>query len=356
MRFVMGGRVIEIESIDAALDDVFVDLHASYLGRDAFTLTRLEQTSAPFFASTSGRADLHDKYFNNFTVIWQNLLSAGNYDEAERVWDLALTPALAWEAANPGKFIHKGTAYYFWAMTAVLRGDLDKGYVLMHRGVKEDIRTTGQQIPDTPGYAFASLNFGKVGQAFLAWVLDQARYLDKRLTNYRAVYGRALTLNEFKARFLQGPPNADVTFLFAHTVARLMKLSAVPKDTLQTQFAAQIEANLLFDIALVIDAAIRAKNPTKGTFIDNAGHISVAAGAPLTIKQLQEINTAFVTGFDNTLAALGSGGFSFLLAGQPLPGSRPMLPSPTVYETRPLTTCPPYQRSPATSRKSSKQY
>lgn len=301
-KFIIDGRVIEIPSLGSPIDQAFISLHASFIGHEALSWVDFEAASAQFFTANSGDTSLHDAYFNNFTLIWNNFLAAGNYDEAERLWDLALSLALSWEASNPGRFIHKGSAYYFWGMTAILRRDLDKGYVLMHRGVEEDIRTTSGQFTDRPGYAFVSLNYTKVDQAFRQWVLEQAQYLNERLTKYAAVYGRTFTLDDFKSKFLASPPSTDVMFLFSYTVARLMNLSSFPQHTLKTEFVAQIESNLLFDIALVIDAAIKTKNVLKRQFIDHAEYITIKFGQPLTKQQLKEINAKSKNNFDKTLA------------------------------------------------------
>lgn len=310
MRFVIGGRVIEINTIHSLLDKAFISLHASYFGHEALNLADFDVAAIQFFTDNPDNISLQDAYFGNFSLIWNSFLNSGSYDEAERIWSIALSPALMWEQSNPGKFIHKGTPYYFWGTTALLRGDLDKGYVLMHRAVKEDVRTNNKIIPDTPSYALVSLNYEKVDQAFLQWVQLQAEYLGERQKKYSTTYGRAFTLVDFKHKFLEAPPSTDVTFLFAYTVARMMKLISLPQHALQSDFVAQIEANLLFDVALVIDAAIKAKNNGKKYFIDHAEYISMQAGQPLTNDQLREINSSFNNDFDNTLAKMTAGTFT----------------------------------------------
>ncbi len=72
-------------------------------------------------------------------------------------------------------------------------------------------------------------------------------------------------------------------------------------------FAAQVEANLLFDIALVIDAAIKVKNPGQWKFIGHAEHLLAASAHPLSIQHLKDINGQFEKTFEATLqSALGS--------------------------------------------------
>jgi hypothetical protein len=65
-------------------------------------------------------------------------------------------------------------------MTVLLRGDLDHGYLLIHQAVLEDIETSGQPRPNTPGYALVSLDYNRVEQAFRQWVMAQAEFLAAR--------------------------------------------------------------------------------------------------------------------------------------------------------------------------------
>jgi lipopolysaccharide biosynthesis regulator YciM len=59
---------------------------------------------------------------------------------AEQVWQLAVQIATQWETLNQSKYrIHKGAAYYFWAVTCILKEDLEKGFLLMHQALEEDM-------------------------------------------------------------------------------------------------------------------------------------------------------------------------------------------------------------------------
>jgi hypothetical protein len=185
-------------------------------------------------------------------------------------------------------------------MTALLRGDTDCGYLLIHRAVREDIDTSQQQRPKTPGYALVSLNYDEVHQAFRGWVLAQASFLNNLIGNYNAAHNRTLTLAEVKRRFLDTPPDTETIFLFTYTLARLMNLATLPSHTTDNPFAGQLELNLLFDITLVIDATIKVRNQQQ-YFINHAEALLTAAGAALTNLQLREINGQFQANFDATL-------------------------------------------------------
>src|SRR6202044_3581791 len=187
-------------------------------------------------------------------------------DEAEHIWEQALQPAQHWEQTHQGQHLHKGTPYYFWAMTALLRGHIDHGYLLIHQGVAEDIRTTGQPTPNTPGFALVTLNDTMVEQAFRQWVVEQASFLSNLVANYNTTHQRRLTIDDVKRRFIANTTDLETIFLLTYTIARLRTIARLPDHSTNNPFAGQLQINLLFDVTLVIDSAIRVKTPNPGTF------------------------------------------------------------------------------------------
>jgi hypothetical protein len=300
-QFVLGGRSIPLNSLQPALDQRFIELHSAYLGPAPFNWSDLHRDAKAFLATTPDRHNSHNAYFNNFTHVWNGLLASARFDDAEALWQSALEPVLQFEADNPPREIHKGTAYYFWGMTAIIRGDLDKGYALTHQAVEEDVATMQTPFPDTPAYALATLNFAKHDQAFRPWVLAQAQYLNTLQNSYSAQHGRPFTLEDFRAKFLNSPPSTDIAFLLAYSVARLMRLSSVPPYAIQSRFMGQLLLNLFFDITLCIENAASAKNPAHGTFINHAEFIASRVGSPLTNAELGDINQRFKADFNATL-------------------------------------------------------
>jgi len=311
MRFIIGGKTYQIEDLGDLLNEAFLELHAAFFGNDYCSLPEFENSALEFFSQHEADADSHDKYFNNFTIIWQRFLREGRHDEAESIWEMALSPPLKWEHHNQGKYIHKGTPLYFWAMTSILKGDLDKGYTLMHQALKEDIRTSGEQFPKKPGFFFVTLNYLEVRQAFRGFVLMQAEYLSKLIENYCTHHARQLTLEQFQGRFLSNPPNPDTVFLFAYTLARFLQLEKTPQYALLSDFAGQLEMNLLFDVSLVIDSTIKSKNQNRWKFIDHMALLARRGNLDLNKRKLQSINRAFADDFDATLQALLDGTFTF---------------------------------------------
>lgn len=182
---------------------------------------------------------------------------------AERLWELAFEPVQQWEQIHPGELIDKGVLCYFWGATALLTGNLDRGYLLIHQSVEEDGRTSGTQNPLTPSYALVSLDYEKPDQAFRNWVIEQATFFDGFVHDYAATHHRSLALDDVKRKFLERPPNCDAIFLLTFTIARLHGISGLADQAKRNPFAGQIQLTLLFDLLLVIEVAIRHANPTK---------------------------------------------------------------------------------------------
>jgi hypothetical protein len=209
---------------------------------------------------------------------------------------MALNPALEWEGTHPGQQIDKGVPYYFWAIAALLRGSIDGGYVLAHQAAEEDSRTSsGLKYPDTPAYALVSLNYDKVDQAFKSWVDEQADFFKVFITDYSNVHGRSFSIDGVRDRFLRNPPNHALVFLLTHTIARLKEMSEIPDEAKRNQFVGQLQLNILFDLLLVIDNAIKEKNPSQWQFVDHGTYLLNRAGHAL--PQLGELSPRFKNNF-----------------------------------------------------------
>ena len=299
---IIGEREIVIAALGQPMDHGFERLYAAYFGNAPLGWDELTVAALQYFDINTGVPGAADAYFNNFTPIWRSILeTGGRLERAEDIWQRALQPAQQWEQTHRGQRLHKGTAYYFWGMTALLRGDIDHGYLLIHQAVEEDIRTSGQQAPPTPAYALVTLNYEEVHQFFHQWVLSQASFLNNLIQNYNSTHSRTLTVSDVKRRFIDAPPSIETVFLLTYTIARLMRITPLPDHMTSNAFAGQLQLNLLFDITLVIDTAIKEKNPSQWQFVHHAEHLLTAAGHRLRNPQLRDINSQFENAFESTL-------------------------------------------------------
>ena len=215
-RTVLIRDVLEVPArcLGQSMDEAFDRLYDSLFGGVSPNLEDFREAALKYFDTVSGDSTRQDEYFVCFTPVWNFYLADGKRGDAEGLWRLALDPVLLWQNANPGQFIHKGTAYYFWAMTALLQGGIDRGYILMHQAFAEDCRTSGNPRPYTPAFAFVSLESDEPNQAFKDWVQEQARFLDGFVKDYSATFSRPFTIDEFRKRYLRNPPVIDAVSRF----------------------------------------------------------------------------------------------------------------------------------------------
>lgn len=289
------------------MDVAFDHLYAAFFEKGLLAVDDDFKTSAfqyfDSFVNSVHAPAAHDHYFNCFTQIWNTLMASGRLDVAERVWELAFKPVQEWEHAHSGELIDKGTLCYFWGATALLRGNLDRGYLLIHQSVEEDSRTSGQQIPLTPSYALVSLDYEKPDQAFQSWVLEQASFLEGFVDDYVSTHKQPLTIDDVKRKFLNNPPNLDAIFQLTFAVARLHGISGLPDQAKHNPFAGQIQLNLLFDLLLVIDVAIRKFNPTEKDFSKQEMFLLKRAGHSLAQADFEEVHRQFKSDFEAALQA-----------------------------------------------------
>ncbi len=281
--------------MDTAFDRLYPELVKGVLS----LTTDFTDAAHNYLDSTGGNPGATDRFFNCFTPIWNLYLQIGRLDLAERLWPLALQPVEQWEATHHR--VHKGTAYYFWAMSALIERNIDRGYILAHQAVDEDAQTHGRPNPDTPAFALVSLDFDKPDQAFRPWVQDQAQYFDGLIADYRAEHSRGFTMEDFKRKFLFNPPNMDLIFSLTHAVARLKEIDGLPHTAKRSSFVAQINLNLLFDVLLVTDNAIQVKNTTKWKFSDHAMFLLAQSGNRLLRSDLDAVHGQFKSDFNRAL-------------------------------------------------------
>lgn len=272
-----------------------------------------DQASLEFFDRANDDTSLHDRYFSHLAAyINDTFFRRELWHRAEELWRRIVQPAFDWEANHPGRYIHKGTPFYFWGMASISRGELDKGYPLMHQALQEDIRTHHTSRPRTPAFAFATLDYANLDQAFRVWTESQAALLERFLELYSLAYAKDLTLDEFRERFLVSQPALDIVFLFAYALGRFLLFERVPPYARQNDFTSQLETNLLFDLLLVIDAAIQAKNPGDNKFSLQVVYLSSQTGLGLTQHKLQsELNPTFQVDFALALESILTGAFHF---------------------------------------------
>jgi hypothetical protein len=95
------------------------------------------------------------------------------------------------------KTINKNTIFYFRGVSELRRGSIDKAFLLIHEAYREDERSTHGTEDDPnkyPAYLFISLKYNDPKQYLFNYVETLAKYLEKRIDEYRRTYSSGLTL------------------------------------------------------------------------------------------------------------------------------------------------------------------
>lgn len=314
-KFKIGDTEFTVQDLGDSLNQEFVNLHKHFLIKEPFNHAEFDQVAHSYFDSHVGDWAAHDAFFGNFTIIWRWLLELGHSVAAEGVWEFALGSASTWEKAHRSCRLHKGTPYYFWGMTVLLRGDLDRGFLLMHQALDEDIRSSGTPSPDTPASAFATLDYSKQDQALRNEVQDAARFLDQLLNDYRQALGQTLTLSEFRDRLFNTADLREPLFLLVFALFKMKTVLTRVKPVLRTnEFAGLLETGVLFNLCLVIDSVIGYKNRRSRKLIDHLAYLSSTCQFNLSRERLIQLSSAWgqdFRDFPNIANALLHGAFSF---------------------------------------------
>jgi len=310
--FKIGEQMFQIEDLGEPMNSQFLRLYESHVSIHGFDLNKFRNEALNFFDQNESNYQVHDGFFNNFTIIWQFFLNQKRFKDAEHLWELALSIAYEWENKNQNKRIHKGTPYYFWGVTCILNGDLEKGFLLMHQALEEDKRTDQTNTPKTPVYSFVTLDYEKQDQFFRTKVLEIAEFLGERLDSYCSSREGTLSLSHFKSKFLENSALQEVVFYFIFELFRLKKLlGEVDQRLTQNLFSSLLQANAIFTFCLVIDNVIKQKNPNQWKFSEHLKFLSSRSSLNLNEQKIGELNSAFKKNFSNTLQKLLSSQYQF---------------------------------------------
>ena len=266
-----GNTKIDLIDLGHNVNDQFVSWYQSMFGVPAIDMESFKTNSHAYFNSVENEEKnfkKHNSYFNNFTPVWISLVNQKRFVEAEDVWKEALDMALEWEKERSLR-VHKGTPYYFWAVTCFLNEDLEKGFWLMNQALIEDILTFRQEEPDTPSKFFLYFDESQQQQFFRTKLSQIKEFLDKKLIdNYSTARSRVFDYSLFENKFLKNQQiSKDVKFHFNLNVFRLERVLKQQKPNERNTVASLIYLEIIFDLCRVFEYLI--KNQTRENFLED---------------------------------------------------------------------------------------
>jgi len=230
----------------------------------------LEQLSFSVFDAHWGDVELIDLYFNEYTRLWVYCIRSGLTDHAEKIWHEALRIAEKWESAHTDCRIHKGSPFYFYAVGCIMRGDLDKGFLLMHSGFIEDLKVDACQpkqqpqgtVKDAygkPAYCCVALEPDEKYQFFHFKVKEISNFLDDVFNEYSKEIKTGINANDFRKRFLRNSiTSRDPLFLFVYSIFELKRLVKEFKSQWkENYFTPKLIMRNLSSLCLIIEDLIK---------------------------------------------------------------------------------------------------
>ncbi|MPZ06487.1 MAG: hypothetical protein GEU26_08725 [Nitrososphaeraceae archaeon] len=292
--FQIDGNTLTLNKLNKQMDKQFELMYRYYFFKQKFDIDLFKKSAVKFFDEFS-EVKIHDRFFNNFTILWQILIQNGSFFSAEQIWQLAVQIATEWETLNQSKYrIHKGAAYYFWAVTCILKEDLEKGFLLMHQALEEDKKNRPNELTYAPAHAFVRLDYDQQEQYFRNKILEVTEFLEQRLKLYQSSRNGALSLDQLKSEFLDNKDLIDETFLFVYHLFHIKKLLSESKQGLtQNIYGSILMMQIIFTFILVIDNAIKKKyenkDPHKQDLVHLVEFLSKESNLIIDISKLREI-------------------------------------------------------------------
>lgn len=307
----LGNQTLNFIDLGHNVNDQFVLFYQSMFGIPALDIESFKTNSHAYFNSVEEedrRFEKHDNYFNNFTPVWISLINQKRFAEAENIWEVALDIALGWEKERRLR-IHKGTPYYFWAVTCFLNEDLEKGFWLMNQALIEDITTYGKDEPDTPSKFFLYFEPMPDQQFFKDKLLQIKDFLDKKLiNNYSTTRKRNLDYSLFEKKFLKNQQiSKDVKFHFNLNIFRLERILKQQKPDERNTIASLLYLEIIFDLCRVFEYLI--KRLEKSDLFSCVKSLAFKYKGDSIIKNLKNADDFNTANFMNALNQILSGNY-----------------------------------------------
>lgn len=298
--------------IDSRLDRAYRTFYQSFFTNPTFShvmnesLPPLEREIERYLDHDPSQSVVHEDVINNLTPVWRAFIDSRQYVEAQTFWQRIHRTIDAWQRGRGSRF-HMGGLLYYWGSTALMQGELDKGFFLMHSAYEQDVRTMGSDRPNTPAYKFVTMDFEAQDQLFQPYVQIPADHFNRYFKEYRMARLNHFTIEDFRRQFLETVSDPAIAFAFAHAVARLEQIGRFSPYMVQSTFASQYQLGLLFELVLVSEAAIKLKDPNNAHryFPEFAGFLASQSGLQIRQSDLQQdINPNAKADFAKVLAAL----------------------------------------------------
>lgn len=298
------------------MTDEFKLLYHGFFTNGKITLTdKFQEVSKDLFNNfdSENKTSLSDDYFENFTPITNTLLDRGQYRIAFNLWNKIMSFVKDWEDSS-GEMLHKGSPYYFSAVSAIMSRDFDSAIIAFHLALEED-KKNHQNYKRTPGYYLLTLNTDKSKQYYFKQFVDgMVGFLRDRLDGQGSEQGRykehyhakragSLNYEQLREKFFYNDDvNDELKFFFVYSAIRLWHLRVNQVLNRQEEVIAPvIFLHSLSPFLIMLEMLLKIKYPKpKNANKWNYGNVleKLANDESWTLEQLGDVNDARDTDFE----------------------------------------------------------
>lgn len=198
-----------------------------------------------------------DYLFNIFNNTWVILLNTKLILQSVSLINQVCSVVWQWEKTH-GINIHKGTPYYFLALSYAILNDWDSAFVFVFNAIEEDkkanLNTTSPQAYQTsPAYRYATL-VNRKDNAFYSFIEIMKKWLRKKIQNFNKKFGTNLRYSDVESKFLHQIQLEETVFLFVYQIQYLISQNYVrTKKLRQNDFSQLRNLNTIFNLCLIVD-------------------------------------------------------------------------------------------------------
>jgi len=194
-------------------------------------------------------------------------------------------------------------------MTAILNGDLEKGFSLMHQAAMEDKRYNRK---DTPAYYFILLNPTKKEQLFYPKVAHLSSFLEELLQTYQSRHGTSLNLLTIRKKLLIKIDYINESFLFIYCIYKYnWYIEQIRPYYRKNSFASYAETSLLFELCKLCDVILTRSYPNQNSLPKKFGQLCLDTGILIKEDDFKTVNSDRISDFNNTIFRLLNEVYSF---------------------------------------------
>jgi hypothetical protein len=218
-----------------------------------------EKVAFDYFDQNRSDVNAHANFFGYFTPQWHQLCVFGNLTAAEALWRKVVMIARKWEKTTGGR-IHKGTPFYFWGGTALLNGNVDMGFLLIHEALNEDMfgESCGEiSAEKLPAWHFVTLEDEAQEQYWKPLVNSLSVFLDERILAYNTRCSMALDQARFKGQFLRRRESREAAFFFVYSLWKFKHYIETTQDLNDSSFSILFQLDAILNLYVVLEGILK---------------------------------------------------------------------------------------------------